>query len=68
MVVKRTLNVSVCVSVAVPSDVVVENVVPVLVVVAEVSVLSVVTPVCVVVSLREEVTRLVVVLVDRIEV
>jgi len=68
MVVKRTLNVSVWVSVAVPSDVVVENVVPVLVVLVEVSVLGVVTPVCVVVSLREEVTRLVVVLVDRIEV
>ena len=67
MVVKRVLNVSVCVIVTVPPAAVVENIVPILVVL-EVSVLSVVTPVCVVVSPREEVVRLVDVLVDRIDV
>jgi hypothetical protein len=68
MVVKRVLNVSVSVIVTVPPNVVVVNIVPVLVVVAEVSVLSVVKPVCVVVCPTEDVTRLVDVLVDRIEV
>ena len=67
MVVKRTLTVSVSVTITVPSVIVLENAVPVLAVV-EVSVPTVVTPVSVVVSLTEEVTRLVVVLVDRIEV
>jgi hypothetical protein len=67
MVVKRMVTVSVSVTITVPPVVVLENAVPVLVVL-EVSVPTVVTPVSVVVSLTEEVAKLVVVLVDRIEV
>ena len=62
------MNVSVSVIVTVPPAVVVVNAVPVLVVVAEVPVLAVVTPVCVVVCPRDKVARLVVMLVDRIDV
>ena len=47
MVVKSTLNVFVWVTITVPADVVVENVVPVLVVVDEDAMLTVVTPVSV---------------------
>ena len=57
---------SVSVTVTVPADVVVVNVVTVLVVL-DVPVLTVVTPVCVVVS-REEVVRLVDVLIERVDV
>jgi hypothetical protein len=66
--VKKTLNVSVSVTVTVPPTVVDVNAVPVLVVAAEVAVLVVVTPVSTVVSPTEEVSRVVVVLVDRIDV
>jgi hypothetical protein len=68
MVAKSTLNVSVSVTVTVPLTVVVVNVVPVLVVLVEVSVPTVVTPVCVVVCPTEETDRLVDVAVDRIDV
>ena len=62
------MNVSVSVTVTVPPDVVVVNAVPVLVVVAGVAVLTVVTPVCVAVCSTDKVARLVVMLVDRIDV
>ena len=62
------MKVSVSVTVVVPPAVVVVNAVPVPVVAVEDWVLSVIRPVSVVVSPREEVVRLVVVLVDRIDV
>ena len=61
------MNVFVCVTVTVPPDDVVVNVVAVLVV-PEVVVLTVVVPVCTVVSLEETVTELVVMLVPRVDV